>query len=134
MKTYWDSSALVYALHDEAVLSEIKKADHLTRTHTIAEVFSTLTKGVSYRYSVEDAARLISDLAANLTFVELTEREALTAVKEARRLGVRGARIHDLMHATAARKCLAKILMTLDIAGFGGIAEPSLVASPVRPS
>lgn len=103
MKTYWDSSALIEAIEDPALRLRIKADDHATRSHTLSELFSTLTKGVNYRYSPADAATVISDLRADMTFVDLTTDEALDAIKQASDLGVRGARVHDLMHAWAAK-------------------------------
>lgn len=130
MKTYWDSSALLELLHDDKLRSRLQPESNGTRPHSLAEMFSILTKGVVYNYPAEDAAKLISALAEELEFVELTKSDALSAVKDARRLGVRGARIHDLMHAAAARKFEAELLMTLDRAGFEGITGGIEVRSP----
>jgi hypothetical protein len=69
MKTYWDSSALVEALHDPAIRERIKPANNATRSHSLTEVFSTLTKGVNFRYSPVDAANMIVDISRDITFV-----------------------------------------------------------------
>jgi predicted nucleic acid-binding protein len=130
MKTYWDSSALLEILHDPALRDKLSTERDGTRPHSLAEVFSTLTKGVNFRYSAEDAARMLADLRKDLSFIELTEDETLAAIRTARRLGVRGARIHDLMHAWAARKYGAETLMTLDTAGFQGLEQEFSVRSP----
>ena len=45
MKRYWDSSALVDALHDEDVRRVTQHPEQFTRPHTLTEVFSTLTGG-----------------------------------------------------------------------------------------
>lgn len=99
MKTYWDSSALVQALHDPEMRQMIKPEDHGTRTHSLAELFSTLTKGVQFRYPPDDAAKMLVSLVPRLTFVELTSREVMEAIENASSQGVRGGRIHDLIHA-----------------------------------
>jgi hypothetical protein len=83
MKSYWDSSALVEVLHRPERLESLKRGSDGTRPHSLAEVFSTLTKGVVFRYPAEDAAKMIGDLAQSLDFVELTESDALEAVKSA---------------------------------------------------
>ena len=127
MKTYWDSSALIQALHDTNMRSRIKPGEHGTRPHSLAEVFSTLTKGVNFRYVPADAARMITDLVNDLDFVELSAADALGAVKQASSQGVRGARIHDLMHATAAAKYGAGLLLTLDDSGFGTLKLPASI-------
>jgi predicted nucleic acid-binding protein len=130
MKIYWDSSALIEALHNPELRAQIKPDQNASRPHSLAEVFSTLTKGVNYRYSPTDAANMIEDLAKDLNFVELDAIETLKGVKQASALGVRGGRIHDLMHARAAAKFDADVLFTLDNAGFSTLNLKIKVESP----
>lgn len=118
MKTYWDSSALIEALYDQKLRDSLKRGKDGTRPHSLAEIFSTLTKGVNFRYSPKDAAVMIKGLAEDLDFVELTADETLSAINTASSQGVRGARVHDLMHAAAAKKYQAAVIFTLDVAGF----------------
>ena len=118
MKTYWDSSALVLALHDGGVRDRLQSGPAITRSHALTEIFSTLTKGVNFRYSPADAAKLVRDLSHDLDFVELVATDTLKAIDSASINGVRGARIHDLMHAVAAVKAGCSTLITLDHAGF----------------
>ena len=129
MKTYWDSSSLIQALHDQRLRARLKPGTHGTRLHSFTEIFSTLTKGVNFRYTPRDAAIMVADLARDLDIVELTSDETLSAINEAESLGVRGGRIHDLMHATAARNYKAEVLMTLDTSGFTGISKGLRVQS-----
>jgi predicted nucleic acid-binding protein len=130
MITYWDSSALVEALHNQTLRDKIRPHAAVTRPHSLAEVFSTLTKGVNFRYTAEDAAKMLADLKTDLDFVELTAEDAMTTINEASDHGVRGARIHDLMHAAAAVKSGAKILLTLDTAGFSDLRHAIKVQAP----
>jgi predicted nucleic acid-binding protein len=130
MKTYWDSSALIEAIEIPAIRDRIKPADNATRSHTLSELFSTLTKGVNYRYSPADAAAVIADLRTDMTFVDLTADEMIDAIKQASGQGVRGARIHDLMHAWAAKKWQADVLLTLDRAGFSTLKVPVKIEEP----
>ena len=130
MKTYWDSSALIEALHYPDLRDRIKPGDNATRPHSLAELFSTLTKGINFRYSPADAANMIVDLLPDLTFVELTAEETASAIKEANAQGVRGGRIHDLMHAWAAKKWKADVLMTLDAKGFATLKVPVKISEP----
>ena len=118
MKAYWDSSALIKALHDQKLRTSLRRGKDGTRPHSLAELFSTLTKGVNFHYSPADAAAMIESLAESLDFVELSAADAVAAAKTASAQGVRGARIHDLMHAVAAQKYKATVLFTLDEAGF----------------
>lgn len=83
MKTYWDSSALIEALHDPQMRQRIKPDDNGTRAHTLTELFSTLTKGVQYRYGPDDAAKMLLGLAPRLTFVDLTAAEVMDAIEKA---------------------------------------------------
>jgi predicted nucleic acid-binding protein len=131
MKTYWDSSALIEALHDQKIRSRIKPSDNATRPHSLAEVFSTLTKGgLNFRYPPADAAKMIEDLARDLQFVELSSVDTLDAIKAASAQGVRGARIHDLIHAQAAKNYGADVLLTLDHAGFSTLKLSARVERP----
>ena len=130
MKIYWDSSALLEALHDKKLRERLTRGTDGTRIHSLAEIFSTLTKGVNFRYSPDDAAKMITDLAEDLDFIELTTADTLLAIKKAKSLGVRGGRIHDLMHLIAAQKYLAEVLMTLDEAGFGGFDSEIKIQTP----
>lgn len=73
---------------------------------------------------------MLADLKADLDFVELAADDAIKAINEASDNGVRGARIHDLMHAVAAVKSGAKILLTLDTAGFSDLRHSIKVQAP----
>ncbi len=73
---------------------------------------------------------MLVDLKIDLDFVELTAEDAIKTINEASDNGVRGALIHDLMHAAAAAKSGAKILLTLDTAGFFGLRHSIKVQAP----
>lgn len=118
MKAYWDSSALIKALHDQKLRTSLRRGKDGTRPHSLSEIFSTLTKKVSFHYSANEAAEIIESLADSLDFIELNAEEAVSAINSASSEGVRGARIHDLMHAIAAQKYEATVIFTLDEAGF----------------
>ena len=88
MKTYWDSSALIEALHDQKLRDRLKPGESASRPHSLVEVFSTLTKGVNYRYSPADAAKMIGDLAKDLprSFLHGLDMRLVEDVRVARRL------------------------------------------------
>ena len=44
MKTYWDSSVLVQSVYDPEIKARFAREGGLTRTHSLAEVFSALTR------------------------------------------------------------------------------------------
>jgi predicted nucleic acid-binding protein len=128
MRRYWDASGLVEALHDEAVRLKITKELAVTRSHSLTEVFSTLTGGrLGIRYAADDAAEMIASLAKDLELVDLSSEEVVEALLRAGKAGVRGGRVHDYMHAVAAEKASVAELVTLDVGDFA-----DLVGSEIR--
>lgn len=124
MKIYWDSSALMLALVDDALRNQLDRKTAVSRPHSLAEVFSALTgKQGPQRVSADDAARQLEELAGNLIFVDLSAAEILDAVRTAQKRGVRGGRVHDYLHVVAARKAGATRLFTSDKNDFGGLAD-----------
>jgi len=126
MKTYWDSSALVESVWEPSLQARLRRERGVTRSHALAEVFSALTGNPQNRVSTEVAAELVEQLADSLNFVDLTAGEMLTALKSARKLGVRGGRVHDFFHAVAAKKSGAKKIVTLDKNDFADLTEITL--------
>jgi predicted nucleic acid-binding protein len=87
-------------------------------------VFSILTGGnLAFRLDADGAARTVASLAEDLDFHDLNAVEVLQALKEARKRGVRGGRIHDYLHAVAAEKSGAKKLLTLDKHDFDDLTK-----------
>ena len=135
MRRYWDTSSIVEALHDESIRLKVTKETAVTRSHSFAEAFSALTGGhLGIRYAPGDAAEIITSLAKDLEVVELSLEESLAALAEAGKVGVRGGRVHDFLHAMAARKACVEKLVTLNQSDFVGllgseveIADPASV-------
>jgi predicted nucleic acid-binding protein len=71
----------------------------------------------------QEAAETLENLAADLEFVDLSAGETLAALKQARRRGIRGGRVHDFMHARAAEKSGATDLLTLDENDFKSLVD-----------
>jgi len=126
MKTYWDSSALVESVWEPSLSARLRRERGVTRSHALAEVFSALTGNPQNRVASEIAVELVQQLADNLNFVDLTADEMLAALKSARKLGVRGGRVHDFFHAVAAKKSGAKKIVTLDKNDFADLTEITL--------
>jgi predicted nucleic acid-binding protein len=123
-RVYWDSSALMLALVDGELRGRLDRKTAVTRPHSLAEVFSALTgKQGPQRVSADDAARQLAELAQEVSFVDLTAAEILDAIRKAQKRGVRGGRVHDYLHATAAQKDGAKQLFTADENDFAGLAD-----------
>ena len=131
MKRYWDASALVDALHDPHVEEKALESDQWTRAHTLAEAFSTLTGGrLGFKYLPDDAAALIREISAEMNFVELDPPEMLTALELAQKLGVRGGRVHDWLHARAAHKAKVAELLTDNMGDFAGLEDGFSILPP----
>ena len=131
MKRYWDTSALVDALHDTRVEAMLLEPDQWTRPHTLAEAFSTLTGGrLGFRYLPDDAAALLVEISQGLNFVELGAAETLISLREAQAHGVRGGRIHDWLHARAAAKANVQVLLTDNLSDFAGLEAGFQLAAP----
>lgn len=131
MKRYWDSSALIDALHNPTVEKKVFEPDQFTRSHALAEMFSTLTGGrLGLQYHPDDAVKLIAALTSGFGFVELTAEEVKTALSQARKRGVRGGRVHDWLHAVAAKKSGARELVTSNLSDFAGLEDGFTVVAP----
>ena len=77
--TYWDSSALIAAAIDPSVREKLASSERsITRTHALAEIFSTVTGGrLGFRLGADDATSLLTDLSHHLAFVDLSPEETL---------------------------------------------------------
>ena len=129
MKGYWDSSAVIEACNSPALRARLHRERGLTRTHTLAEVFSTLTGGnLAFRLGADEAAKTVANLASDLDFQDLSATDVLKALKEGRKKGVRGGRIHDYLHAVAAEKSGARKLLTLDRNDFNDLTTVEIEA------
>lgn len=131
MRRYWDTSALVDALHDSKIEARVLEPDQWTRLHTLSEAFSTLTGGrLGFKYAPDDAAALLKEITARMNFVELDKKQTFTALTLAQERGIRGGRIHDWLHARAATRAGVEVLVTENRADFVGLEDGFKVSSP----
>lgn len=131
MNRYWDTSALILALHDDELEPLLREPGQGTRPHTLAEAFSQLTGGrLGFRYYADDAAALLREACAGFEFVELSSAEVFAALDKAQKLGVRGGRVHDYLHAAAATKGRAAQLLTENGPDFAGLEDGFTLAAP----
>jgi predicted nucleic acid-binding protein len=114
VRAYWDSSALVAATEDAVLSARLGAEEGFSRRQAPAETFSMLTGKAHLKVSARVAATILEQLASDLEFIELSTEEIIQAARDAEALGVRGGGIHDLLHARAALKSGAKLLLTLD--------------------
>ena len=113
MKAYWDSSALVEATGDIRLRARLRSERGITRTHSLAEIFSALTGGnLNIRMDADGAAQVVDNLTADLDFIDLKPDEVTRALKEAKQRGVRG-RVHDFLHQLRPRSAELRICSRL---------------------
>lgn len=130
MKAYWDSSALVESTLDADLRERLVNERAFTRTYSLTETFSALTGKAEVRMDANAAAVVIKSLVQHLEFVDLSADEVTHSLCKAQSLGVRGGRVHDYMHALAAQKSGASVLLTADRHDFNGLV-PSLTIEQV---
>jgi predicted nucleic acid-binding protein len=131
MTAYWDSSALIAALHEDSVRDRLKREGGVTRTHALAEVFSTLTGGrLGVRFDTDQVAAMVRHLASQLRVVELETEQCLAAFDEARVKGVRGGRVYDYLHASAAIHHSCTKVYTLNLSDFSGLFDDLDIEAP----
>jgi len=124
MKAYWDASALIETIRNADLRKRLKADGGLTRSHSLAEIFSAITGGnINLRVSADQAAEMVSRLADDLSFFDLAPADVLSALKQAKARGIRGGRVHDFLHAVAAEKAGAKELLTLDRNDFADLTD-----------
>jgi predicted nucleic acid-binding protein len=123
MSAYWDSSALVETTKNPELRLRLRNERGITRTHSLAEVFAALTGNPQFRFDSDYATQTIEELTQDLDFTDLSSSGVISALKKAKRKGVRGGHVHDLLHAAAADKSGAKQLLTLDTNDFRGLPE-----------
>jgi predicted nucleic acid-binding protein len=127
MKAYWDSSALIETVFDQALRHRLREEGGLTRTHALAETFAQLTGNPTIRMEHNSAVAAIENLIADLHFVDLTPADCIEVFKKARARGVRGGHVHDLLHAAAADKAGVQELLTIDVNDFRGLPDKAKV-------
>ncbi|HEV2391069.1 MAG TPA: PIN domain-containing protein [Verrucomicrobiae bacterium] len=131
MRRYWDSSALLDAFFESRIESLVREPDQWTRPHTLAEMFSALTGGrLGGQFHPADASAIVRELTETMNFVELDAKEVQAALDSADKHGVRGGNVHDWMHATAAKKAGAIVLLTDNSTDFQNLADGFAVEAP----
>lgn len=122
MTAYRDSSAIIAAWINSEIRMCLHRERGVTRTHSLAGIFSAFTGGdLTIRQGADEAARTIANLAQDLDFVDLDQTEVVAALRLAHVKGLRGGRVHDYLHAVAAEKIQAEKLLTVDRGDFNEI-------------
>jgi predicted nucleic acid-binding protein len=124
VRAYWDSSALVEAAADIKLRARLRKERGITRTHSLAEVFSAFTGGnLNLRLEADTAFKVVDNLAEELDFVDLSAQEVLSALRQARSGVSEAGASNDFLHAVAADKSGAPALLTTDQYDFTSLTD-----------
>ncbi len=141
MKVLFDTSVLVSALVVSHQVHELclpwllqaqrGEVDGLVSTHTLAELYSVLTR-LPYRPKVrpEQAQQLIAENLKDFDKVVLDEGDYQVAIAQMAQLNLPGGGIFDALIARAAVKADVEVLLTLNAKHFVRLGED--VASRVQ--
>lgn len=102
-------------------------------THTLAEIYSTLTAmPPRLRISPRDAVLVIETFLARLTPVALSAEGYLQTLRDTSNRGPSGDMIYDALHIACARKVDAERIYTWNLKHFRAVA-PDLATRIVSP-
>lgn len=127
MKYFFDSSVLVPVFVDDhehhersfAAFSAAAKRTSACACHTLAEVFSTLTRmPPRQRASPGEAMVFLEAIEAHLSFVTLQASEYWSVLKSCSESGIVGGTVYDAVIARCALKAGAEVIYTWDIGDF----------------
>ena len=119
MKAFFDTSVLVPVfygdhIHHQASLKlfiEFEKASGCCGAHSLAEVFSTLTRMPGkHRISAEQAMLFIGSIRERLSIIALNGDEYAKALAASAAAGIVGGAIYDAMLAHCAIKAKAEAI------------------------
>jgi predicted nucleic acid-binding protein len=98
--------------------------------HSLAELYSTVTRLPKYRVSSEHAMLLLREVRERLTLVALDQEEYYTAIERASIHGITGGTIYDALLASCALKARAEILYTWNTRHFQQFEIAERVRTP----
>lgn len=131
MKIYWDSSALIAALQSPEIFSMLESEESVSRSHSLSEVFSTMTGGrLGFRCDTDDVAKMIRQLVSEMEIVDMSTDEILAAIDQAKSKGVRGGAVYDYLHACAAQESGCEAVYTLNASDFQGLVDELDIVEP----
>jgi len=127
LRWFFDSSVLVPALLADhvhharsfAAFAAASRKNASCATHSLAEVYSTLTRYPGkQRLSSEFAALLVQEIEHRLTLVWLDGDEYLAAIDRIAGMGIVGGAVYDALIAACAAKAKADVVYTWNTAHF----------------
>src|SRR5580698_6896136 len=107
--------------HHEASLAAFLAADKkraCCAAHSLAEVYSVLTRLPGNRLSGEQVLLFLEDIEERLTAVALDSREYFSTMRESAAAGIVGGMLYDALLARCARKAGADVIYTWNVQHF----------------
>jgi predicted nucleic acid-binding protein len=138
VKSFFDTSVLIPVFmedheHHEPSLAAFLDADKkhaCCAAHSLAEVYSVLTRLPGNRLSGEQVLLFLEAIDQRLTLIALDAREYYSAIREAADTGVVGGMLYDALLARCARKAAADVIYTWNVQHFRRLGPE--VASRVK--
>jgi len=127
VRYFFDTSVLVAAIsvphmhhaRSQAAYLSAAKANFSCAAHSLAEVYSTLTRFPGkQRMTCEQALLFVEEIRQRFTAVALDEDEYWSAINDSAAQGVTGGTIYDALIARCAVKAKAGTLFTWNVAHF----------------
>ncbi len=126
MKWFFDTSVLIPVFledheHHEASLAAFVAADKkqaCCAAHSLAELYSVLTRLPGNRLSGEQVLLFLEAIEEHLTLIALDGREYYSAIREAAGAGIVGGMLYDALLARCARKAAAQVIYTWNLQHF----------------
>ena len=127
MKSFFDTSVLIPAFLEDhehhgasfAVFLEADKKHACCAAHSLAEVYSTLTRlPAPHRLSGDQALLFLQSIRERLQVFSLDALEYYSAIEEAGGSGIVGGAIYDALLARCALKARAETIYTWNVNHF----------------
>jgi len=107
--------------HHEASLAAFVAADKkqaCCAAHSLAELYSVLTRLPGNRLSGEQVFLFLEAIEEHLSLITLDSREYYSAIREAAGVGIVGGMLYDALLARCARKAAAEVIYTWNLQHF----------------
>ena len=137
MKSFFDSSVLVAAfygahVHHEqslAVIETVTKKTAFCAAHTLAEVYSVMTRlPVRPRIAPSQGLLFVESIRERFTTVALSEREYFEVIASSAERGIGGGKVYDALILRCAEKAKAETIYTWNLQDFRQLADVNLAA------
>jgi predicted nucleic acid-binding protein len=124
MKAFLDTSVLVAVFYGDhvhhqpslALFTSLQKANVCCGAHSLAELYSTVTRMPGkYRVGGEHAVLFIKNVQERLTIVSLDPSEYVACIEQAAASGISGGALYDALLARCAAKAKAQTVFTWNV-------------------